>query len=80
MAWAIEWEGEISSQQNNTPQMHVVSKDGRKMSSVLNTKKVGDRWNSKDVRVHREGLRGRLKPPWRFMYCRYSIFFSFRTP
>lgn len=38
MAWAIEWEGEISSQQNNTPQMHVVSKDGRKMSSVFEYK------------------------------------------
>lgn len=28
----------------------------------------------------RQGLSGRLKPPIRFMYCLYSVFFSFRTP
>ena len=29
---------------------------------------------------HLEGLSGRLNPPMRFMYCRYSVFFSLRTP
>lgn len=29
---------------------------------------------------HRDGLSGRLKPPIRFIYCRYSLFFSLRTP
>ena len=29
---------------------------------------------------HRLGLNGRLNPPTRFMYCRYSVFFSRRTP
>ena len=29
---------------------------------------------------YRDGLSGRLKPPVRFMYWRYSVFFSLRTP
>lgn len=33
-----------------------------------------------DREVHRVGLSGLLKPPTRFMYCLYSVFFSFRTP
>ena len=30
--------------------------------------------------LHLDGLSGRLNPPTRFMYCLYSVFFSFRTP
>ena len=30
--------------------------------------------------LYLDGLSGLLKPPIRFMYCRYSVFFSFRTP
>jgi hypothetical protein len=29
---------------------------------------------------HSEGLSGRLNPPTRFIYCLYSVFFSFLTP
>lgn len=70
-----KWTG--TSQETRAPQMqnHVETEKGPNQSEQL--------IEGIDVTKEfycREGLSGRLKPPWRFMYWRYSIFFSFRTP
>ncbi len=61
---------------------HRADESSKSTAIVLRAQHSRNTQNHRVQRPHhsRLGLNGLLNPPTRFMYCRYSVFFSLRTP